>query len=350
MTPAATASALARWIHEIGRGHAARALNADDARALAEAMFAGAIPPLELGAILLAYRLKGETVTELTAFASALAPHVARLEPPRGDVRPVVLPTYNGARRLPNLTALLAALLRREGVPVLLHGMDEERQAFGRVTTAAVLAELGIAAAASLADAQKRLLEEGIVYVPVELLSPPLAALLALRERMGVRSVAHTLAKLIDPFAGRGVRVVAVTHPDYLARMQGFLAATGADALLLRGTEGEPFANPRRQPRIEAFAQGVPSVVDEASFCPPLELPASIDAKATAAWIGRVLAGDVPIPRSIETQVACCVRAARISRDTREAAPDPRCESRGPPPRSASVPSDRAGCARSAPA
>ena len=34
----------------------------------------------------------------------------------------VVLPRYNGARKLPNLTALLALLLAQEGVPVLVHG------------------------------------------------------------------------------------------------------------------------------------------------------------------------------------------------------------------------------------
>jgi anthranilate phosphoribosyltransferase len=34
----------------------------------------------------------------------------------------VVLPSYNGARRLPVLTPLLALLLAREGLPVLLHG------------------------------------------------------------------------------------------------------------------------------------------------------------------------------------------------------------------------------------
>ena len=311
MTPVDTPVDCARWIHEIGRGHAARALSPVDARSLADAMFAGAVPQLELGAILLAYRLKGETLSELTAFMSALARHVGRLDA-AADARPVVLPTYNGARRLPNLTALVALLLRREGVPVLLHG-PPPGQGFGRVTTAAVLAALGIAAAASLDDAQRRLAGEGLAYLPLERLSPALAALLALRERMGVRSVAHTLAKLIDPFGGRGVRVVAVTHPDYLARMREYLAATAADALLMRGTEGEPFAHPWRDARLDAFEQGVPRACFAAAMpqSPPVELPAATDAETTAAWIGRALEGDVPIPRAIENQVVCCLRGAR---------------------------------------
>jgi anthranilate phosphoribosyltransferase len=305
----------AKWIREIGRGpHAARPLAAEAAQELASAMLAGKVPPLELGAILLAYRLKGETVAELTGFMAAIEQQLARLASPVEGMRPVVLPTYNGARRLPNLTALLALLLRRYGVPVLLHGLTDEGS-FGRVTTAAILWELGIEPAESLADAQRRLARDSIAYVATTLLSPSLATLLALRRRMGVRSVAHTLAKLIDPFGGDGLRVVAVTHPDYLARMHEFLAATRANALLLRGTEGEPFANPRRQPRIEAFDDGVATILFDAeagAASPEPELPAMIDAPTTAAWVSGALAGERAIPQPILNQLACCLRAAQL--------------------------------------
>ena len=303
----------AKWIREIGRGpHAARPLAADAACELGSAMLAGEIPPLELGAILLAYRVKGETVGELTGFMAAIDRQLARLAPPAATtVRPVVLPTYNGARRLPNLTPLLALLLRRYGVPVVLHGIVDDEQDFGRVTTAAILWELGIEPVQSLAQAQQRLDRDDIAYVPTPLLSPALASLIELRRRMGVRSVAHTLAKLIDPFGGAGLRVVAVTHPDYVARMREFLLATRANALLMRGTEGEPFANPRRQPRIEGFHDGIATVLVDVE--PPAStmrpaLPDAIDAATTAAWIGAALAGEVAIPQPILNQLACCVQ------------------------------------------
>ncbi|HEX2390493.1 MAG TPA: DNA-binding protein YbiB, partial [Casimicrobiaceae bacterium] len=144
------------------------------------------------------------------------------------------------------------------------------------------------------------------------LLSPPLASLLALRQRMGVRSVAHTLAKLIDPFGGAGFRVVAVTHPDYMTRMHAFLVATHANALLMRGTEGEPYAHPRRQPRIEAFDAGVPTTLFEAeTLDQTVALPATIDATTTAAWTSAALAGEVAIPEPIVNQLACCLRGAK---------------------------------------
>ncbi len=306
---------LAGLIKEIGRGpQGACDLDTDAARALFGAMLDGAVPPLELGAVLLAYRIKGETVGELVGFMLALGERVACLDAPANRPRPVVLPTYSGARRLPNLTALLALLLRRFGVPVLLHGTADTGGDVGRVSTAAVLWELGIEPAASVAEAQQQLASEGIAYAPIELLAPGLAALLALRPRMGLRSSAHTLAKLIDPFGGAGFRVVSVSYPDYLARMREFLAATCGDALLLRGTEGEPFANPRRQPRLNWFDGGVATVLFDAEVgalatLPPL--PGAIDAPTTAAWIAAALAGEQPIPQPILNQLACCMHATR---------------------------------------
>jgi anthranilate phosphoribosyltransferase len=111
--------------------------------------------------------------------------------------------------------------------------------------------------------------------------------------------------------------VISVSHPEYLARMRDFLAASRADALLLRGTEGEPFANPRRQPQLEWFEAGVSSVLFEPEIGTPATLsalPATIDAVSTAKWITAALAGEVPIPLPIVNQLACCLYGARTSR------------------------------------
>ena len=233
---------------------------------------------------------------------------------------------------MPNLTPLLALLLKRYGVPVLVHGPGEDDvialddpgghesrspiddSAFGRVTTLEILAELGVEPARNLADAQRRLARHWITYVPTAVLAPGLAPLLGYRERLGVRSCAHSLAKLIDPFHGDGYRVVGVTHPEHLQRMREFLIATRARALLLRGTEGEPFANPRRQLQIETFADGVGTVCAENETCCAADVPAlpsAIDARTTAAWITRALAGSIPVPAPIIAQLACCLQGTR---------------------------------------
>jgi anthranilate phosphoribosyltransferase len=261
-------------------------------------------------ALFQAYRTRGETIAELAGFVDALQQRIVHFDAPADRSRPIVLATYGGVRRQPNLTALLALLLRRYGVPVLLHGTTETERHFGRVTTAAILWELGIEAARSAADAQQALAGEGMAYVPVEVLAPGLNALLAPQTKAGPDP--PKLIKLIDPFAGAGVRVVCVTRPEHLPHMRSFLSATGADALLLRGTEGEPFADPRRQSELEWFDHGVGNVLfDAESASGSTSLPRAVNAPATAAWIAAALSGEAPIPQSVLNQLACCLHATR---------------------------------------
>ena len=238
----------AHFIKELGRGaDGARDLSADEAHQLYAAMLDGGVPDLELGAMIIALRVKGESVDEMLGFLAAVNGRTNHLELPHGRVRPVVLPTYNGARKEANLTPLLALLLQRFGVPVLVHGLIE---GFGRVTTAQVLRELGIMPVTSVLQAQNSLAEKGLAFAPLSLLCPGLHNLLSLRSRMGVRSSAHSLVKMLSPFHQEAVLVAAATHPDFIELMRNMLVARGERGILLRGTEGEPFANPKRRPAL----------------------------------------------------------------------------------------------------
>jgi anthranilate phosphoribosyltransferase len=301
-------------IKEIGRGaHGARALAEDQACDLFGAMLDGKVGDLELGAILLAYRIKGEDVLELRGFERALRARAARMEPPSDQQKsplPVLLPCYNGARKLPNLTPLLALLLARQGIPVLLHGV---RADFGRVTTEAILAKLGLPTCASTQVAQARLRDADparrIAYLPLALLSPGLDRLLAARERIGLRGSGHTVAKLVDPFGGRSVLVIPVTHPDYITLMRHYLITTPTPALLLRGHEGEPCAGPRRPLEVDYFCGGEQRLLTE-ERPPEVPLPDSLDAATTAKWTRQALAGEVEIPRTVLIFAEWCALAA----------------------------------------
>jgi anthranilate phosphoribosyltransferase len=299
---------LKRLIKEIGRGaHGARDLDETQAHALYAGMLDGEVPDLELGAISLALRIKGESPGELAGFHQAIAERAQRIvvDPRRGTA--VVLPSSNGARKLPNLLPLLALMLERVGVPVVIHGLRED---YGRVTSAAVFAQLQRAPCASLGDAAAALSVGQAVFVPVELLSPGLARLANLRARLGVRGSPHTLAKLLEPVDGRCLRVVSLTHPDYFDRMRAFFAASKEAALLMRGTEGEPVASARKAQQIEWLHDGVAEVIVPAAAAgESTPLPESIDAAATAGWIERALAGEVPIPAPILDHAAACLVA-----------------------------------------
>jgi anthranilate phosphoribosyltransferase len=115
---------LAEWhvpsvIKEIGRGKfGAKPMDRATAAKLYDAMLKREVSDLQLGAILLAMRIK-ETPEEIAGFLDACKPHFLPLpvSTPSGFA-PVLIPSYNGARKKPNLTPLLALLLAREGTGI----------------------------------------------------------------------------------------------------------------------------------------------------------------------------------------------------------------------------------------
>ena len=296
-------------IKEIARGpHSTRSLSREQAHELFAAIFAGDVAPVALGAILAALRMKGETVEEIAGMMQALAPHVAELRLPRGPARPLLLASYNGARKLPNLVPLLALLVARRGVPVLVHGAAQEAE---RVGTFEVLERLGHRSAASLAAVERDLERVALAAAPLALLSPPLARVLDERKRMGVRNTAHTLAKLLLP---RGIdpraacRLVCVTHPDFLERMRRYFALEGGDALLMRGVEGEPVVRLHAPQPIEALSGDARPIELRIEATGGDDALPSRDAESTARWTADVLDGRVVPPAALAAQVELIVR------------------------------------------
>ena len=295
-------------IKEIGRGSkGARDLSAEDAQTLFEAMLDGAVPDLELGAILLSLRIKSESDNELLGFCRAMQA-TTQLVPTNDPV--IVLPSYNGVRRQPNLLPLLAFLLRDAGLKVLIHGRHDFDN---RENPFPLFHACGIASATSLHEVGKQLTTQHIALADIDLLNPKLNRLLALRQRLGVRNTAHTLCKLLDPCPEHSIRVVNVTHPEYLIRMGTLLTAQQTTALLMRGTEGEPFANPKRRPELLGFQGGAPITLfpAEDGGAPPIPgWPESADLGENIALIRTLQQNPERIPKPLQDQVTALTHLA----------------------------------------
>ncbi|WP_210501601.1 DNA-binding protein YbiB [Pantoea ananatis] len=302
---------LNKIIKEVGRGkNHARDIDFDSALALYGAMLDGEVPDLEMGSILIALRIKGEGEAEMRGFYQAMQSRVMRLQAPSGRPMPVVIPSYNGARRQGNLTPLLAQVLDRLGLPVLVHGVSDDAT---RVTSEAVFAALGIVPVTTAEQAQAKLDRGELAFITIDHLCPPMAKQLSLRWRMGVRNSAHTLAKLATPFGEReALRLSSVSHPEYVPRVATFFSAIDAPAILLNGTEGEVYANPQRCPAISyvggAAQQAEVWVERQPEVAVPL--PADKSAAETARWTEEVLNHQRPLPEALRLQIACCLRAS----------------------------------------
>ena len=291
--------AIGKYIKEIGRGKdGARALTRDQATDLFGQVLDGTVTDLEIGAFCLAMRIKGETAQEMAGFLDATYARMVRV--PVGDTPVITIPSYNGARKLPVLTPLLALLLAREGLPVLIHGTATESS---RVFTSKVLEALDIRAQAAI----KTIANGGVAFVPTALLCPGLQHLLDVRRVVNLRNPAHSLVKLMNPCAGKSLVVSSYTHPEYAISMAETFTLMQSDALLIRGTEGEAVADPRRTPKMQAFVGGHATDLQayQTGALPSLpELPTQIDADSTAAYIRRVMCDELPVPPPIAQQVA----------------------------------------------
>ena len=262
----------APFIREIGRGKkGARDLSRDDARALYAAMLEDRVSDLELGALLIGMRIKGESVNEIGGFLDAAEASFALLQVPASEFAPVVIPSYNGSRH----AAMVSAEFARQRP----------------------------------------------VFMPIAALAPRLHRLLALRRVLGLRNSTHTLVKIMQPFAQPVLRLVSYTHPEYLTMLTEYFSTVApgsrGDVFLMRGTEGETVANAKRAQAVTWFHGNQATVLIEKQApvdeSPPL--PPSSDAKTTAEWILQALEGKQPVPAPIAEQVRQCVQVASQMRE-----------------------------------
>lgn len=297
-TIATPMGSIAHYIKEIGRGaRGAKPLAREQAADLFGQILDGAVTDLEIGAFCLAMRVKGETTSEMAGFLDATHARLAML--PASDRPVIVLPSYNGARKLPVLTPLLALLLAREGLPVLAHGSATESS---RVLASEVLALLGAPTWAGV----RKIRAGEVAVLGTEVLHPGLKRLLDVRRVVGLRNAGHSVVKLMQPVAGPAVVVGSYTHPAFATVMNELFELLGMTALLSRGLEGEVVSDPRRTPQLDGFVRGRPvqlQMQQAGTNADVPGLPASITAADTAEYTRAVLAGRLPVPPAIADQV-----------------------------------------------
>ncbi len=316
--------AIAHYIKEIGRGkEGARSLTREQAADLLGQVLDGALTDLEIGAFCIAMRVKGETPLEMAGFLDAVQ---ARMQLVSCTQPVVVIPSYNGARKLPGLTTLLAALLAREGAvhgfSVLVHGCTTEvsripTQAVHEAVFGAIFKQNEPLPVIEIAQrAINLIVNDKPTFLPTAQLSPALQRLLDVRRTIGLRNPAHSLVKLMNPTCRKDALIVtSYTHPEYLDSMTETLQLTSQNAMLLRGTEGEAVADARRRPRMDGFVNGLPIALcdtQEGSLATLPDLPKTCDAATTAVYIQQVLTHEKPVPAPIAAQVEHILHLMRL--------------------------------------
>ena len=290
-------------------------LDAQESYALWGAVLDGALPELELGALLASFAIAGESTDELLGLHRALAARQARFSPALAR-RAVSIPVYGLLPGEAAFSVLLAVFLRRFDVPVVMHGPLDSPEG---PSAPVLLRELGVMPSATLADAERDLRAAGIAFLPVQLLSPVLGDVLALRTRLGDTNSAHLAAQAMDPGAMGAVRLAMSVPATPSGRIPSLLGATGGEALLLSWPAGALPCNLAFRPRISFLSGGAETVEFEAEGVDGA-VHGGVPAHAQLVpWMHAVIERRAPAPVPLVNLAAACVHAAGIAPDLTQA-------------------------------
>ncbi len=229
---------IAPLIKRVARGkHGSEHLSQEESRLIFSELLRPDADLLQLGAFLIAQRMKGETSAELAGFVQAAREHT----PHFGETSPVPsavdLPCYAGKRRAAHAYLAAALQCRDAGIPIFVHGIESIE---GRITAWQVLQTQRVQRANSLIEAQNIMQNDGLVYMDLAEISPNLHRIYQLRPRLGVRSFVNTVARLLNPMQCEG-QLNGFFHTPYANYMAEANVLLGqARSLIFMGAEGEP--------------------------------------------------------------------------------------------------------------
>ena len=250
-----------------------------------------------------------------------MAERVQHLRAPDSPFRPLVFASYNNARQTANLLPWLVLVLRRLGIPVLVHG-NLGGSCGG--ASAYLFRELGVMPSATASAIQAGHYSElsKQIGTGTGALCPGLANLVALQSRLGLQNWLSKLATLMDPFRGDGVRIAGIGDAQLREVFESVCYEERLDALVFEGVDDDAFVDPSRRPAMLAFVDGQPSTL----FGPEsiglewrVDLPEPHDVVATAEWTRRAIAGEIPLPHPLVNQLACCLFVSGYATDMNQA-------------------------------
>lgn len=175
-----------------------RTLDLDEARLAMGEVMDGEATPSQLAALLVALRMRGETVDELAGFASAMRERVLRVEAPAGTID--VVGTGGDGSGTFNISTTSALVVAAAGVPVAKHG---NRAITSKSGAADVLEALGVRVDHTAESAAADLRDFGFAFLFAPAFHPAMRHAGPTRREIGVRTAFNLLGPLTNPAGAR---------------------------------------------------------------------------------------------------------------------------------------------------
>lgn len=218
----------------LARTVAGTSLTEAEMEAVMRGLMEGTATPAQIGGWLVALRMKGETVEEITGAVRAMRTHATRVEP-RSPVIVDTCGTGGDRRGTFNISTAAALIAAGAGLTVAKHG---NRAMSGTVGGADVLEALGVKIDVPPALVAACIDQIGIGFLFAQVFHPAMRYVAGPRRELGVRTIFNLLGPLSNP-AGARHQVVGVFAPEWTEPLAYALGRLGAvHALVVHGDDG----------------------------------------------------------------------------------------------------------------
>lgn len=207
----------------LGVAAAGRALSEREAETAFDIMMSGNATPSQMGGFLMALRVRGETVEEITGAARAMRGKALAVSAPPGAID--TCGTGGDASGTFNVSTASALVIAACGVPVAKHG---NRALSSRSGSADVLTALGVNIEADIAIVERGIREIGIGFLMAPRHHSAMRHVGPTRVELGTRTIFNLLGPLSNP-AGTKRQVVGVFSPQWVRPMAEVLGKLGAE-------------------------------------------------------------------------------------------------------------------------
>jgi anthranilate phosphoribosyltransferase len=259
-------------------------------------VMSGDATPVQIAALLVGLRVKGETAEEVAAVASALRNAMVSLGASDPESLVDTCGTGGGAVTTFNISTAAALAAAGAGVRIAKHG---NRSFTSQCGSADVLEALDVPIEVPVPRMERSLAEAGIVFMFAPVMHPAMKHVGPVRRELGIPTVMNMVGPLANP-ARAGRQVVGVSDPKRLELMAGALRTLGAvHAMVVYGEPGMDEVSPIGMTRVIEIRDGETTdwAIDPAKYGftkvkredlaggPPAE---------NAAIVERVLTGNGP--------------------------------------------------------
>ncbi|ACK49476.1 anthranilate phosphoribosyltransferase [Methylocella silvestris BL2] len=284
-------------------------------------IFEGAATPAQLGAFLMALRVRGETIDEIVGAVAAMRARMLRVDAP-ADAMDIV-GTGGDGHSTYNVSTLAALIVSACGVPVAKHG---NRAASSQSGASDVLSALGVKIGLDSREVEACLEAAGVAFMSAQAHHAAMRHVAAARAELGTRTIFNILGPLANP-AGVKFQLLGVYAKSWLEPLAQALRALGSTRVwLVHGADGLDEATTTGPTHVVALENGAIRAFDITPEDAGLQRAALADLKGgspafNAAALKAVLEGRKSPYRDIAIlNAAAALIVAGRAADLREGA------------------------------